>query len=109
MTTIEPQKRYFLIERMCTISTPMLSGTSIPSSARITHPNHVHWPEWMLQFQPVPPPPDAEWPETISQRMPASPITKIAAPQKTTAQIAYVSVMGRCKSVDMSAENQSTA
>ena len=80
MTTIEPQKRYFLIARMCTISTPMLRGTSIPSRARITKPNHVHWPEWMLQFDAVPQPPVAEWPSPISQRMPAKPITKIAAP-----------------------------
>ena len=65
MTTIEPQKRYFLIAFMCTISTPMFRGTSIPSSARITKPNHVHWPEWMLQLLAVPQPPVAEWPEPI--------------------------------------------
>src|SRR5207248_5514928 len=58
MTTAEPQKRYFLIDRMFTISTPRLSGTSMPSSARMTKPNHVHWPEWMLQFEPVPQPPE---------------------------------------------------
>ena len=53
---------------MFTISTPMFRGTSIPSSARITNPNHVHWPEWMFQFDAVPQPPVAEWPAPISQR-----------------------------------------
>src|SRR5205823_7009822 len=80
MTTTEPQNKYFLIDRMLTISTPMFSGTSIPSSARITKPNHVHWPPWMLQFDAVPQPPVAEWPLPISQRMPARPITKMPAP-----------------------------
>ena len=65
MTTIEPQNKYFLIERMFTISTPMFSGTSMPSRARMTKPNHVHWPEWMLQLLAVPQPPVAEWPEPI--------------------------------------------
>jgi hypothetical protein len=80
ITTAEPQKRYFLIAFMWTISTPMLSGTSIPSRARMTKPNQVHCPEWMLQFDAFPHPPVAEWPSPISQRIPASPITKIAAP-----------------------------
>src|SRR5439155_11905588 len=80
ITTTEPQNRYFLIDRMWTISTPMFSGTSIPSRARITKPNHVHWPEWMLQLLAVPQPPVAEWPLPIAQRIPARPITKIAAP-----------------------------
>ena len=46
MTTIEPQNRYFLIERMWTISTPMFSGTSIPSRARITRPKIVQLEPW---------------------------------------------------------------
>ena len=44
MTTIEPQNRYLRIERMWTISTPMFSGTSIPSRARMTSPNRVRLP-----------------------------------------------------------------
>jgi hypothetical protein len=65
---------------MFTISTPMFSGTSIPSRARITNPNQVHWLEWMLQLLAVPQPPVAEWPSPINQRIPARPITKIPAP-----------------------------
>src|SRR5437016_11266500 len=80
MTTIEPQNRYFVIDFMCTISTPMFSGTSIPRSARITKPNHVQLPEWMPQFDPVPQPPVAECPEPTRYRTPARPMTKIAAP-----------------------------
>src|SRR5438093_11652080 len=43
ITTAEPQNRYFLIARRCTISTPIFSGTSIPSSARITRPKNVQF------------------------------------------------------------------
>jgi hypothetical protein len=80
ITTIEPQNRYFLIARMWTISTPMFSGTSMPSRARMTRPNSVQVLECGHQLLAVPKPPVAECPSPISHRMPARPITKIAAP-----------------------------
>src|ERR671930_439933 len=82
MTTTEPQNRYFLIARMWTSSTPMFSGTSIPSNARMTRPNSVHVPECGHQLFAVPKPPVAECPSPMSHRIPARPMTKIAAAKK---------------------------
>src|SRR5438128_11844368 len=44
IVTREPQNRYFLIAFRWTISTPMFSGTSIPSRARITKTKNVQVP-----------------------------------------------------------------
>src|SRR5712691_7284262 len=87
ITTSDPQNRYRLIDRRSTISTPMFSGTSIPSSARITSPKNVQLAESGTQFEK----PENEVAESFpptSQRTPARPITKIAAPEKTTTRFA---------------------
>jgi hypothetical protein len=64
---------------MSTISTPKLSGTSIPSSARITRPKNVQFEPPGIQLWTPPNLFAAELPPT-SHSTPASPITKIAAP-----------------------------
>ena len=79
MTTSDPQKRYRLIDRRWTISTPMFRGTSMPSSARITRPKNVQLDESGIQFEA----PENELAESFpptSQSTPARPMTKIAAP-----------------------------
>src|SRR5207253_9852226 len=47
ITTIEPQKRYRVIDRSLLTSTPMFKGTSIPRSASTTTPKNS-------QFLPAP-------------------------------------------------------
>ncbi len=79
ITASEPQIRYFLIARMSLISTPKFSGTSIPSSARITSPKNVQF-EWSGSQLCTPLNEFAECPPPLSQSTPARPITKIAAP-----------------------------
>ena len=61
----------------------------MPSSARITRPQSVTVPPLNdgLYALASPKPFVAEWPEPISQRIPARPMTKIAAPYATTAQL----------------------
>src|SRR5438034_1278716 len=79
ITTSEPQNRYFLIARTWTISTPRLSGTSIPSRARMTRPKNVQVLACGNQLW-TPENEFAElWPRR-SQRTPESPITNTAAP-----------------------------
>jgi hypothetical protein len=68
-----------LIDRVWTISTPMFSGTSIPSSARMTRPKKVQLLESGIQFDAPENELADELPPT-SQSTPARPITKIAAP-----------------------------
>src|SRR2546428_9839148 len=87
IVTREPQNRYFLIAFRWTISTPMFSGTSIPSRARMTRPKNVQLLPCGTQLCT----PENEfadlWPP-ISQRTPARPIGKTAPPWKTTTRLA---------------------